>query len=182
MSGVAKSWAGVEPSPQSTVAVANCCSVVPVLDDRWDDCGAVGGISHWQGKQKYSEKAYPSAALSTTNPTRPHDLARARTWAAAVGNRRYVRTAAHSAVPTATLGPSSCCNLLYICPFGSAHGYSGSILMLQSPVHLPIRQCPRLLWAHSSCCNLLYICPFGSAHGYSGPSWCCNLLYICSLP
>jgi hypothetical protein len=39
----------------------------------------------WQGKQKYSEKTFPSTTLSTTNPTWPD---RARTQAAAVGSRR----------------------------------------------------------------------------------------------
>jgi hypothetical protein len=33
-----------------------------------DECGAVGGIRK-QEKQNYSEKTYPSAAFSTTNPT-----------------------------------------------------------------------------------------------------------------
>jgi hypothetical protein len=35
-----------------------------------DDCGAVGGINEWQGKQQYSEKTCPNAALFTADPTR----------------------------------------------------------------------------------------------------------------
>jgi hypothetical protein len=37
-----------------------------------DECGAVGGMGI-DGKRKYSEKTYPSATSSTTNPTW-HDL------------------------------------------------------------------------------------------------------------
>jgi hypothetical protein len=33
-----------------------------------DECGAVGGMSG-RRELKYSEKTYPSATLSTTNPT-----------------------------------------------------------------------------------------------------------------
>jgi hypothetical protein len=39
----------------------------------------------WQGKPRYSEKTYPSAVLSTTNPK---SSARTRTRAAAVGSQR----------------------------------------------------------------------------------------------
>jgi hypothetical protein len=34
-----------------------------------DDYGAVGGMRIGRGKQKYSEKTFPSPTLSTTNPT-----------------------------------------------------------------------------------------------------------------
>jgi hypothetical protein len=34
-----------------------------------DDCGAIGEMNDGKGKLKYSEKTYPSDALSTTNPT-----------------------------------------------------------------------------------------------------------------
>jgi hypothetical protein len=33
------------------------------------DCGEIGGNEDCQGKPKYSERTYPSAILSTTNPT-----------------------------------------------------------------------------------------------------------------
>jgi hypothetical protein len=36
---------------------------------RDDDCGAVSGMNEWQRKWKYSEKDYPSAALSAIDPT-----------------------------------------------------------------------------------------------------------------
>jgi hypothetical protein len=35
-----------------------------------DDCGAISGMTAWQGKPQYSEKTCPSATFSTTNPTR----------------------------------------------------------------------------------------------------------------
>jgi hypothetical protein len=34
-----------------------------------EDCGAISGINEWQGKPKYSEKTWPSAALSTIDVT-----------------------------------------------------------------------------------------------------------------
>jgi hypothetical protein len=34
-----------------------------------DDHGAISGMYDWQGKPKYLEKTYPSAALSTTDLT-----------------------------------------------------------------------------------------------------------------
>jgi hypothetical protein len=34
-------------------------------DDDDDDCEAISGMNEWQGKPKYSEKTWPSAALST---------------------------------------------------------------------------------------------------------------------
>jgi hypothetical protein len=47
----------------------------------------VGGVhtEDWQGKPKYSEKTFPSAILSTTDPT---CQTRARTLAAAMGSQR----------------------------------------------------------------------------------------------
>jgi hypothetical protein len=33
-----------------------------------DDCRAVSGKNDRQGKPKYSEKTYPNAALTTTDP------------------------------------------------------------------------------------------------------------------
>jgi hypothetical protein len=36
-----------------------------------DECGAVGEMRTGRGKPKYSEKTYPSAPLSTKNPTWP---------------------------------------------------------------------------------------------------------------
>jgi hypothetical protein len=33
------------------------------------DCGAISGMNEWQGKPKYVEETYTSAALSTTNIT-----------------------------------------------------------------------------------------------------------------
>jgi hypothetical protein len=35
-----------------------------------DDCGAIRGMNEWQDKPKYAEETCPSAALSTTDPTR----------------------------------------------------------------------------------------------------------------
>jgi hypothetical protein len=32
-------------------------------------CKAIGGMNDWQGKSKYSEETYSSAALSTAEPT-----------------------------------------------------------------------------------------------------------------
>jgi hypothetical protein len=43
-----------------------------MIDD--DDCGAVSGMSDWQGKMKYLEKACVSATLTTTNPTWPDSV------------------------------------------------------------------------------------------------------------
>jgi hypothetical protein len=41
--------------------------IVPAPGD-YDD-GEIGGMMIWQGKPKYPEKTYPSAALSNTNLT-----------------------------------------------------------------------------------------------------------------
>jgi hypothetical protein len=32
-------------------------------------CGAIAGMDGWKGELKFSEETYPSAALSTINPT-----------------------------------------------------------------------------------------------------------------
>jgi hypothetical protein len=40
---------------------------IPMIDG--NGCGALNGMNDWQGKQTYSVKTCPSAALSTTNPT-----------------------------------------------------------------------------------------------------------------
>jgi hypothetical protein len=34
-----------------------------------DDCGAISGMSGWQGKQKYWEQTRSNVALPTTDPT-----------------------------------------------------------------------------------------------------------------
>jgi hypothetical protein len=63
--------------------------IVPVPGDC--DDGEVGGMNGgWQGKPKYSEKNFPGATLSTTNPT---FQTRARTRAAAVGSQRLTASA-----------------------------------------------------------------------------------------
>jgi hypothetical protein len=47
---------------------------IPAPDDRWWWMWSSRWNENWQGKQKYSDKTYPSATLSSTNPTWP-DLA-----------------------------------------------------------------------------------------------------------
>jgi hypothetical protein len=58
----------VEPSP---LLLQQFISLLyqPWMTDG-DDYGAVSGMNEWQGKQKNSENTFPSAALSTTDPTR----------------------------------------------------------------------------------------------------------------
>jgi hypothetical protein len=61
-------WAEVEPSPlllQPFVALL----YQPWMIDGGDDCGTISYMNEWQGKPKYSEKIWPSAALSTTDPS-----------------------------------------------------------------------------------------------------------------
>jgi hypothetical protein len=62
------SWGGVRLSPLGTSATN--WPIVPAQDDRWWVWS-----SRWnencQEKPKYTEKTYPSATLSTTNPTWP---------------------------------------------------------------------------------------------------------------
>jgi hypothetical protein len=43
--------------------------IVPAPDDRWWWLWRNWWNENWQGKPKYSEKTYPRATLSTTNPT-----------------------------------------------------------------------------------------------------------------
>jgi hypothetical protein len=43
--------------------------IVPAPDDRWWWLWRNWWNEDWQGKPKYSEKTYPRATLSTTNPT-----------------------------------------------------------------------------------------------------------------
>jgi hypothetical protein len=47
-------------------------SMVRSLDDRWWWMWNSRWNENWEGKPKYSEKTYPSATLSTTNPTWPY--------------------------------------------------------------------------------------------------------------
>jgi hypothetical protein len=56
-----------------------------------DDCGAVSGMNEWQAKSKYSEETFPSAALTTTDPT--HNLALPRIRVVEVGSRRLTARA-----------------------------------------------------------------------------------------
>jgi hypothetical protein len=68
--------------PRGTAAMY--LPIVPVPGDCED--GEVGGMKcGGQGKSKYSEKTWPGAILSITNPT---CQTRARTRAAAVGSQR----------------------------------------------------------------------------------------------
>jgi hypothetical protein len=55
---------------ESTWYVGHCWPIVPALDDRWWLWSSWWN-EDWQGKPKYSENTYPSATLSTTNPTWP---------------------------------------------------------------------------------------------------------------
>jgi hypothetical protein len=45
--------------------------IVQAPDDRWGWLWSNWWNEDWQGKQKYSEKTYPNATFSTTNPTWP---------------------------------------------------------------------------------------------------------------
>jgi hypothetical protein len=45
--------------------------IAPAPDDRWGWLWSNWWNEDWQGKPKYSEKTFPSATLSTTNPTWP---------------------------------------------------------------------------------------------------------------
>jgi hypothetical protein len=60
------SWAGVRLSPLGTSATN--WPIVPAPGDRWWVWNSRWN-ENWQGKPKYSETTYPSATLSTTNPT-----------------------------------------------------------------------------------------------------------------
>jgi hypothetical protein len=59
--------------------------IVPAPDDRWWTWSSRWN-ENWQGKRKYSEPA----PVPLCPPQMPHDLTRARTWAAAVGSRRQI--------------------------------------------------------------------------------------------
>jgi hypothetical protein len=56
---------------ESLATSATNWPIVPAPDDRWWWVWSSRWNENWQGKPKYSEKAYPSATLSTTNPTWP---------------------------------------------------------------------------------------------------------------
>jgi hypothetical protein len=60
------SWGGMSPLGTS----ATIWPIVPAPDDRWWVWSSRWN-KNWQGKSKYSEKTWPSATLSTTNPTWP---------------------------------------------------------------------------------------------------------------
>jgi hypothetical protein len=60
--------AGVEPSPLLLRPFIGLLYQPWMIDG--DDCGAISVINEWQGKPKYCEETCPSAALSTTDPTR----------------------------------------------------------------------------------------------------------------
>jgi hypothetical protein len=62
------SWGGLRLRPLGTSATI--WPIVPAPDDRWWVWSSRWN-ENWQGKPKYSEKTYPSATLSTTNPTWP---------------------------------------------------------------------------------------------------------------
>jgi hypothetical protein len=68
---------GERLSPLGTAATVALLYPPQMIDD-----------GDWQGKPKYSEKTCLSATLSTTDPTFPYDLTRARSRAAGVGSRR----------------------------------------------------------------------------------------------
>jgi hypothetical protein len=60
-------WGGTK----STRYCGHFWSIVQAPDDRWGWLWSNWWNEDWQGKPKYSEKTYPSATLSTTNPTWP---------------------------------------------------------------------------------------------------------------
>jgi hypothetical protein len=62
------SWGGVRLSPLGTSATN--WPIVPAPDDRWWEWNSWWN-ENWQGKPKYLENTFPSATLSTTNPTWP---------------------------------------------------------------------------------------------------------------
>jgi hypothetical protein len=63
------SWGGVWLSPLGTAATL--WPIVTVPDNRWRWVGSSWCNENWQGKPRYSEKTYLSAALSSTNTTWP---------------------------------------------------------------------------------------------------------------
>jgi hypothetical protein len=56
---------------ESTWYVGHCWPIVTAPDDRWWRLWSSWWNEDWQGIPKYSEKTYPSATLSTTNPIWP---------------------------------------------------------------------------------------------------------------
>jgi hypothetical protein len=60
-------WGGTE----STRYCGHFWPIVKAPDDRWGWLLSNWWNEDWQGKPKYSEKTFPSATLSTTNPTWP---------------------------------------------------------------------------------------------------------------
>jgi hypothetical protein len=66
------SWDGMRLSPLGTSAIN--WPIVPAPDDRWWWVWSGRWNENWQVKPKYADKTYPSATLSTTNPTWPPDL------------------------------------------------------------------------------------------------------------
>jgi hypothetical protein len=53
----------------SSLGTATTNRTIVTAPGNYDD-GEIGKIIVWQGKPKYSERTWPSAALSITNPTR----------------------------------------------------------------------------------------------------------------
>jgi hypothetical protein len=53
----------------SLLVLRSLLAYVPTPDDRWWWLRRNWWNEDWQGKPKYSEKTYPNATLSTTNPT-----------------------------------------------------------------------------------------------------------------
>jgi hypothetical protein len=52
-------WSGTE----SIITAAIYLPIVPALIIDDDDCGAINGMTEWQGKPQYSEGTYPKAAV-----------------------------------------------------------------------------------------------------------------------
>jgi hypothetical protein len=70
-----RSWDEVKPSPLGTSATI--WPIVPAPNDGYIIIIIIIIVKqlcdeNWQGKSKYSEKPYPSATLSTRNPTWTH--------------------------------------------------------------------------------------------------------------
>jgi hypothetical protein len=67
-------WSGKE----STITEAVKWPIVPALDD--DECGTIGGNLSWRNQSTGRKPAQ----VPLFQPQIPHDLIRARTWAAVV--------------------------------------------------------------------------------------------------
>jgi hypothetical protein len=76
------SWGGVRLSPLGTSATI--CPIVPDPDDRWYECGAVGGMKIGRGNRITRRKPAP---VPLCPPQIPHDLTRDRSQAAEMGSR-----------------------------------------------------------------------------------------------